>query len=298
MGLSHIGGGPGSTGGSVNSDEFSTEEDSDEVFDEMRNRQRMQSAPTSVFQQTHLMHPSYYQSSLGGGYEGYSSHNSSSSSLLNRRGSAGSTHSIRIQEQQLYSQASLEFPSHIGNGAIDLYGQNALVSNMEKHTIGGQSESDMSIGGGRSSQSRFGQSRQSGVISNAVGTGQPSAITGSRFEDDHSFFSGGFGGIIGEVALGYGQHNGSTTESRHISNSSLSSHTLSMGHPTNIGNTFVSYGGAMSDSNGLGGDIRASMAVKSDLSASATPFYLDSPLHHGHSSERPHDGSRDVAWDR
>ncbi|KAG0246856.1 hypothetical protein BGX31_006920, partial [Mortierella sp. GBA43] len=300
MGLGHIGGGPGSAGGSVNSDEFSTEEDSDEVFDEMRNRQRMQSAPTSLFPQAHLMTQGYYQSSLGGGYEGYSSHNSSSSSLLNRRGSAGSTHSIGIQQQQLYSQASLDFPAHLGNGsAVDLYGQNALVSAMEKHTISGQSENDMGVGGGRSSQSRIGQGRQSAVMSSVVGTGLPSALTGSRFEDERSFFSSGFGGIIGEgVHHGYGQANGSTTESRHASTSSFGSHTLSMGHQGNMGSNMFGGFGGNSEINGLDTS-RAGMAVTSELSATAMPFYMDSALHHkGPSSDRSHDGSRDLTWDR
>ncbi|KAG0357323.1 hypothetical protein BGZ54_000371 [Gamsiella multidivaricata] len=221
MGLGHIGGGPGSAGGSVNSDEISTEDDSDEVFDEMRNRQKVQSTSTPVFQ--HSMHQGYHQSSFGSGYEGYSSHNSSSSSLLNRRGSAGSTHSIGFQhqhqqqQQQFFSQKPLDYSSHLNSSGIDLYGQNALVSAMEKHSISNnQSESDLSVGGGRSSQGRFGQSRQSTGMSSAVGAGLGGAATGSRFEDDRGFFSSGFGGIIGEGAHGYGQMtNGSMTSLGH-----------------------------------------------------------------------------------
>ncbi|KAF8928186.1 hypothetical protein BGZ58_009824 [Dissophora ornata] len=301
MGLGPIGGGPGSAGGSVNSDEISTEEDSDEVFDEMRNRQRMQSTPTSLFQQPPLMQQGYHQSSLGSGaFEGYSSHNSSSSSLLNRRGSAGSTHSIGFQQQQpqFYSQKPLDYSSHLNSSAMDIYGQSALVSAMEKHSLSSQPENDMSVGGGRSSQSRFAShSRQSsGIASSTMGAGLPGVATGSRFEDDRGFFSSGFGGIIGEGAHGYGQiMNGSLAGLVHPNSGGAFAPSAS--HQG--GHVFGSFGGN-GDSNGLGaveGRSGASVAT-SGLSALASPFYMDSSLHHAQSADRVNEASRIVGWDR
>ncbi|KAG0321614.1 hypothetical protein BGZ99_003788, partial [Dissophora globulifera] len=341
MGLGPIGGGPGSAGGSVNSDEVSTEEDSDEVFDEMRNRQRMQSAQSSLFQQPSLMQQGFHQSNLAGGYEGYSSHNSSSSSLLNRRGSAGSTHSIGMQhqhqqhqqhqqqqqgQQQFYLQKSLDYSSQLSHGSIDLYGQNALVSSMEKHSINGgsgQPESDLGISGGRLLQGRFGngaggsssQSRQSsGSISNAVGSGLAGVSAGSRFEDDHGgFFSNGFGGIIGEGAHGYGQVNGSSMAGLgHYPSSVGGAFSQSIGVHQSGGYGFGSFGGSV-DTNGVemsdgrtgrapgsSSSLSSSSGLNSSLSASAAPFYLESSsLHYGQQpTERVNDASRVVGWDR
>ncbi|KAF9992653.1 hypothetical protein BGZ79_002818 [Entomortierella chlamydospora] len=301
MGLGHIGGGPGSAGGSVNSDEVSTEDDSDEVFDEMRNRQRMQSAPAQMFQQSQLLQQSFHTGGFGGGYEGYSSHNSSSSSLLNRRGSGGSTHSIGFQQQQqqqqqIYSQKSLDYSSHLSNGSLDLYGQNALASAMEKACLNSQTESDMNAVGGRSSQGRFGQNRHTIGVANNVNSTLPGTATGSRFEGDHGFFSSGFGGIIGEEAHGYGQGNGLVNGLGHPIGSAFDTHSQALGHQS-FSSTFGNFAGSVdgklfsSESNG-----RTVKSVNSNLSASAAPFYMDPSLHHGQ-LDRANEASRTVGWE-
>ncbi|KAI1303367.1 hypothetical protein EDD11_005418 [Mortierella claussenii] len=283
MGLGPIGGGPGSAGGSVNSDETSTEDDSDDVFDEMRNRQRMQSTPLSLLQHSQTMSQGYHHpSAVGSGLEGYLPHNSSSSSLLNRRGSAGSTHSVGFQQQQqqqqLYSQKPLEFTSHLSNGNFDLYGQNALVSAMEKHSLNSSVENDASAAG-RSSHGRFGKirSRQSS------GTGMTSFAPGSRFDDDRGgFFSSGFGGIIGEGAHGYGQTG--TSASGISSGSMFGTHTQAA--------AFGNFGGS-NDNAGLNSDGKAGGLLSSSNSA----FYMDSALRLGQSTDTNESGHA-LGWDR
>ncbi|KAF9913752.1 hypothetical protein BX616_009645 [Lobosporangium transversale] len=287
MGLGPLGCGPNSTGGSVNSDEFSTEEDSDEVFDEMRNRQKMQSSSSSLFQPSHVIQPGHHQNILGSGYEGYSSHNSSSSSLLNRRGSAGSTHSISLhhhqqQQQQLYGPKALDCSSNLSSANLDLYIQNPLVNAMEKHSINNQSESDMNVNGGRTSQGRIGQAsnRQSS------GIGLPSFLAGSRFEDDRSgFFANGFGGIIGEDAHGYGHVNGS------FSGPAQFLHGNHFGTTTHS-SALESIGGA-GDSNGLINDYRAG-----GHTVSTSHLFLESPLHHGQAIDRTAEVDHIARWDR
>ncbi|KAF9201507.1 hypothetical protein BGZ49_008250 [Haplosporangium sp. Z 27] len=303
MGLGHIGGGPGSAGGSVNSDEVSTEDDSDEVFDEMRNRQRMQSAPAQMFQQPQLLQQNYHAVGFGGGYEGYSSHNSSSSSLLNRRGSGGSTHSIGLQQQQqqqqqqIYSQKSLDYSSHLSNTSLDIYGPNLLISSMEKHSINSQPEGDLNAIGGRST-SRFSQSRNTtGVATNLSGLGLPGNVAGSRFESDHGLFSSGFGGIIGDEAHGYGQANGSINGLSHSTGGGFDTHSQSLGHQSFGSGAFSNFAGSAEGLIfGSDGTNKAGKSVSSNLSASATPFYMNSSMH-GQLVDRANEASRSSGWE-
>ncbi|KAF9107702.1 hypothetical protein BGX29_005219 [Mortierella sp. GBA35] len=291
MGLGHIGGGPGSAGGSVNSDEISTEDDSDEVFDEMKNRHRMHSTPTSFFQQHKSLQQGFHSSGLGSGYEGYSSHNSSSSSLLNRRGSAGSTHGV------FFSQKNGDYTTGLGNGGIDIFGQNSLVSGMEKHSIGGQQEADLSVGGSRLSQGRIGQNRAVGANMGNGGSGMPGLGSEMRFEEDRGFFSSGFGGIIGDGAHGYGQLNGSAQGQGFLPSSTsgaFGTHNAPVG-----GHGFGSFGEA-GDSLGNGQDGRSKLPSTPGLSATAAPFYMDTSSQHfgGQAANRTSEGSRAVGWDR
>ncbi|KAF9981806.1 hypothetical protein BGZ75_006828 [Mortierella antarctica] len=298
MGLGPIGSGPGSAGGSVNSDEISTEEDSDEVFDEMRNRQKGHTVSSS----STLFKPhQQVQITSGSGYEGYSSHNSSSSSLFNRRGSGGSTHSL----QQPY----------FAGGGIDVYGQNGLVSAMEKHSLNGhhghhQDSGDMNVGSGRSFQGRLAQGRQSTGISNQGTSGGLSGLnTGTRFDDDRGFFTSGFGGIIGDGAHGYGRLGSSTSGSSATSTQGLGQqqHALqpyesSFGSGLNGGsshsNGFDGFGGKI-DLNGAGDEIiRSEPFDKAGLSApSSLAFYMNPSLQNA-SASRVSEGSRLAGWER
>ncbi|KAG0248904.1 hypothetical protein BG011_009799 [Mortierella polycephala] len=292
MGLGHIGSGPGSAGGSVNSDEISVEDEGEEFFDNMT---RISNNPTMIFPQ----HKSLQQGYAGGpisGYEGYSSRNSSSSSLLNRRGSAGSTQSVNLQ-QHLFSQKSMDVSSHLSSGGLDSFGPGSLVGAMEKHSIGHHhQENDLRVGGTRSTPGRMTQGRQSVGMSGHGNNSIPGLSAGSRFEESRGFFSNGFGGIIGDGAHGYGQLNGSTQGSGQQSDSSFGVHGQGVAlHQNN--SAFGSFGG-IGESNGHEGDVRSLTAPPSGLSASALPFYLEPSLHHGQSPNRVNDGSRVVGWDR
>ncbi|KAF9958460.1 hypothetical protein BGZ72_000301 [Mortierella alpina] len=298
MGLGPIGSGPGSAGGSVNSDEISTEEDSDEVFDEMRNRQKGHTVggSSALFKP----HPQV-QITSGSGYEGYSSHNSSSSSLFNRRGSGGSTHSL----QQPY----------FSGGGIDVYGQNGLVGAMEKHSLNGhhghhQESGDMNVGGGRSFQGRLAQGRQStGIANQGAGGGLSGLNAGSRFDDDRGFFTSGFGGIIGDGAHGYGRLGSSSTsgssstatqglgQHQHVPQAYESSFGSGLHGGNSHSNGFDGFGGKIDLS---GGDeiIRSESFDKAGLSASSSlAFYMNPPLQHA-SAGRLNEGSRLAGWDR
>ncbi|KAF9142489.1 hypothetical protein BG015_000822 [Linnemannia schmuckeri] len=292
MGLGHIGGGPGSAGGSVNSDEISTEDDSDEVFDEMRNRHRMHSTPTSLFQQHKQLQQGYHSSGLSGGYEGYSSHNSSSSSLLNRRGSAGSTHSTHLQ-QAFFSQKNGDYAAGLGNGAIDIFGQGSLVNSLEKQ------EGDLSVGGSRLSQGRIGQNRAVGGNAGNSSSGLPGLSSELRFEEDRGFFSSGFGGIIGDGAHGYGQLSGSVQGQSFLPSSTNGAFGAHNTNATVGGPSFGSFG-ETGDGLGNGQDARSNLPSTPGLSATAAPFYMDTSSQHfgGQGANRASDGNRAVGWDR
>ncbi|KAF9926376.1 hypothetical protein FBU30_004008 [Linnemannia zychae] len=299
MSLGPIGGGPGSAGGSVNSDEISTEDDSDEVFDEMRNRHRMHSTPASLFQHHKQLQQNYHSAGLGNGYEGYSSHNSSSSSLLNRRGSAGSTHSTHLQ-QAFFSQKSGDYGSGLGNGGIDLFGQGSLLNNMEKHSIGSQQDGDLSMGGSRLSQGRIGQNRAVGGNTGSANSGLPGSATESRYEDDRGFFFSGFGGIIGDGALGYGSLNGSVQGQSFLSSSTNGGFGSNTTNATVGGSSFGSFGDA-NDNLRSSQDGRSKLPSTPGLSATATPFYMDTSSQQfgGQNANRSSDGgNRTIGWDR
>ncbi|KAF8945345.1 hypothetical protein BGZ47_002841 [Haplosporangium gracile] len=291
MGLGHIGGGPGSAGGSVNSDEISTEDDSDEVFDEMRNRHRMHSTPTSLFQQHKQLQQGYHSSGLSGGYEGYSSHNSSSSSLLNRRGSAGSTHSAHLQ-QAFFSQKNGDYAAGLGNGGIDIFGQGSLVNSMEKQ------EGDLSLGGSRLSQGRIGQNRAVGGNA-GNSSGLPGLSSELRFEEDRGFFSSGFGGIIGDGAHGYGQLSGSVQGQSFLPSAANGAFGAHNTNATVGGPSFGSFG-ETGDGLGNGQDARSKLPSTPGLSATAAPFYMDTSSQQfgGQGANRASDGNRAVGWDR
>ncbi|KAF9301185.1 hypothetical protein BGZ74_007025 [Mortierella antarctica] len=238
MFLGPIGGGLGSAGGSVNSDEISTEDDSDEAFDEMKNRHRMHH--TQSLQQQYLSQNSNLQ-----GYEGFSSLLPSPAGL-SRRGSAPSI----AQNQAAFYQKQEHQLAHSSSGS-DLYTQHSLGGSMNKHqdsNLGFLGNTNRAPGSGAGSNRVL-----SGISSN---NGSTSSLgMSSIFENDRDFFSSGLGGIIGGGTISYGNN--------------------SFGTPSPNG--FGSVG--MSHSSGhVSGTVKP---VNSALSATATPFHVDSPTNRG-----------------
>lgn len=186
-------------GDSVHSDEISTEDESDEPFDEMRNRLRSHHT---------LSQPSYRQSLHG--VPNFSAP-PTSSVLYGRRGSVPSMGSM-YSNQQLYSpqQPQQHFqnglhhhhhhqsvtpppsvirPSHSNS---DLYGRKSLVSAMARHSLGPPENNSNSNGSNR-------------------GISLGSALPGLNERD---LFSSGLGGIIGGGTIHTnGTSNGSSHES-------------------------------------------------------------------------------------
>ena len=170
-----LGTGLGSTGGSVNSDDVSTEDEGDEPFDDMRNKYR---SFNSQYQQQYPGTNSGFNS-LGG-----------PPTVSNRRGSVPSMGSM-YSNQQLYhqngsAQQTATPPPNVirlSNSSSDLYARKSLVSAMARHTIGQQ---DNSIGSGRSP------------------IGASLNLSGSAFSNDRDIFSSGLGGIIGGGTISHG----------------------------------------------------------------------------------------------
>jgi len=235
MGLGPIGGGIDSTGGSISSDEVSTEDDSDDPFDEMRAKRmqhtqsllqghllKQQQQHNQFQQQPHqqqLHHPQQYQhyqvqqqpqqtgqhqsTLFGNGYDSYGALGSSidvasSLNMPSRRSSSGS----------LRSGSQIQLPSQ----------QQPLQSYYAKHqqdyyTVGQDAGSV-----GRSSLANgTGQSRHSGFLNQ--GSSSLHSHTGGEDLDHSEFFSSGLGGIIGQGSNGFGGLNGGSLHLPEVSKS-------------------------------------------------------------------------------
>ncbi|KAF9412863.1 hypothetical protein BGZ94_000905 [Podila epigama] len=298
MFLGPIGGGLGSAGGSVNSDEISTEEDSDEAFDEMRNRHRMhhtqslqqqylhqsqQHLPSGQQQQQHQLQQqqSHAQAQQLQGFDSFSSLLPSPAGL-SRRGSAPS---IAQNLPSFFGQKQKhEHQLNHSSSSTDLYTQHSLQGAVGK--TGGQHETSFGFLGHSTnwapgSGSGGGSHRVlSGIASNNGST--TSLGMSSIFENDRDFFSSGLGGIIGGGTISYGNNTNHTNHS--VFGPSTSSHGAN-------GNSFGSVGSHNGSNGNLPGSVKP--VVNSALSASATPFYVDSTA--GHRTNERHSAH---GWDR
>ncbi|KAI1319543.1 hypothetical protein EDD11_003813 [Mortierella claussenii] len=273
MFLGPVGGGLGSAAGSVNSDDISTEDESDEPFDDMRNRYRSH--------QYHHHHHAYQ-----GGNGGFNTQTPPPSSMLaNRRGSVPSMGSL-YSNQQLYhgdsshhSTAPLPNVVRLSNSSSDLYGRKSLVSAMARHSIGQHAD-------GSFSSSRSLNGLAAGGGSSLTGGNGPTSLnlsSGSMFGNgERDLFSSGLGGIIGGGTI---SHSGNSFNTQHPSTSHHSNSNAAQ-------QLFAGSGsGGLSTSNGShGGSI--DNRIGSTLSPSALPFLADAPL--DRSGQHPLVGG----WDR
>ncbi|KAG0262874.1 hypothetical protein BG011_009582 [Mortierella polycephala] len=243
MFLGPIGGGLGSTGGSVNSDEISTEDESDEPFDDMRNRHRS-------------YHTHFQQQPFQGGNAGFSAHGSPSVHG-NRRGSVPSMGSM-YSNQQLYqsgsSQPATPPPNvvRLSNSSSDLYGRKSLVGAMARHSIG-QQQPLGALGG-----------PLPGINGTSDSTRNISSLSsGSTFgNNERDLLSSGLGGIIGGGTISHSGHYNTLAPSNYSSHASSSVHTNGS---ANTSHNESRLSGSMS-------------LMGSSLSASAAPFLAESPL--------------------
>ncbi|KAF9114158.1 hypothetical protein BGX27_011514 [Mortierella sp. AM989] len=208
MFLGPIGGGLGSAGGSVNSDDISTEDESDEPFDEMRNRYRSYPYQHQGFQSTN---------------GNFNSQTPPPSTLANRRGSVPSMGSM-YSNQQLYQSSSPHSNSplpnvvRLSNSSSDLYGRKSLVNAMARHSIGQQPDGS------------FGSNRApgGGLGGGLTGANIPSLSSSSVFGGERDLFSSGLGGIIGGGTISHSNSGGSFN--------TLNTHTNNQLHKTGGGN--------------------------------------------------------------
>ncbi|KAI8602538.1 hypothetical protein EDD21DRAFT_70891 [Dissophora ornata] len=244
MFLGPIGGGLGSTGGSVNSDDISTEDESDDPFDEMRNRYR--SYP--------------YQQGFQGGF---SSQTPPPSVLASRRGSVPSMGSMYSNQQLYQSDASHVTPLpnvvRLSNSTSDLYGRKSLVGAMARHSIGQQPDSG------------FGSTRPLGGLGGGSSAGSSSSLnmpnlsSGSVLGNERDLFSSGLSGIIGGGTI---SHSGSYNTHTHTSSNS-----------NNIGTSTQMLGNnGQVSGNSKDSQSRSSARIGNILSPSALPFLADTPL--------------------
>ncbi|KAF9289890.1 hypothetical protein BGZ68_008374 [Mortierella alpina] len=276
MFLGAIGGGLGSTGGSVNSDDISTEDESDEPFDDLTQRYRS-------------YHTQFQQQPYPGGNTGFAPQVSGSSAMANRRGSVPSMGSM-YSNQQLYhagsSQHSVTPPPNVvrlSNSSSDLYGRKSLVGAMARHSIGQQQQlqqqqPDSSFSSGRSLGGLGGSF--SGMSGDSDGRGSslnmPNLSTGSAFGSERDLFSSGLGGIIGGGTI---SHSGSFNTQTQPNNSSNQANGGGGGYAGNVKD-----GSNANDGRGSG-------FLNSTLSSSALPYMAEAP------QDRPgHHMSGD--WDR
>ncbi|KAG9325007.1 hypothetical protein KVV02_000516 [Mortierella alpina] len=263
MFLGAIGGGLGSTGGSVNSDDISTEDESDEPYDDLTLRYRS-------------YHTQFQQQPYPGGNTGFAPHAPGSSAMANRRGSVPSMGSM-YSNQQLYqsgsSQHSVTPPPNVvrlSNSSSDLYGRKSLVSAMARHSIGQQQQQqhqqhDSTFSSGRSLGGLGGS--LSGMPGDSDGRGSslnmPNLSTGSAFGNERDLFSSGLGGIIGGGTI---SHSGS-----------FNTHTQPNFHnQANGGGGGGGYAGNSKDG-GTANDGRGSGFLNSTLSSSALPYLAEAP---------------------
>ncbi|KAF9184349.1 hypothetical protein BGZ51_003370 [Haplosporangium sp. Z 767] len=243
MFLGPIGGGLGSTGGSVNSDDISTEDESDEPFDDMRNRYRSYHA--------HFQHQPFQ-----GGNAGFSAHGSPSVHG-NRRGSVPSMGSM-YSNQQLYQSGSPQPATpppnvvRLSNSSSDLYGRKSLVSTMVRHSIG-QQQPLGTLGG-----------PLPGISGSNESTRNISSLSsGSTFgNNERDLLSSGLGGIIGGGTISHSGHYNTHAPSNYSSHVNSSVHTN--------GNASIGH-----NESRLSGSVSL---MDSSLPASTAPFLAESPL--------------------
>lgn len=196
MFLGPIDEGLGSAGGSVNSDDISTEDESDDPLDDMRSR--------------YLSYQYQHQGVQGG----YGPQTPSHSVLASRRGSAPSMGSA-YSNQQLYpsgsphSTAPLPNVLRLSNSSNDLHDRKSLTNPMSRLSMGPSLDSGFdtrrsfaSLGGG-----------YSGAM--GVSAGPPLNIanltSASDFGNERDLFSSGLGGIIGGGTISHSTNLGAHT---------------------------------------------------------------------------------------
>ncbi|KAF9930625.1 hypothetical protein FBU30_000251 [Linnemannia zychae] len=325
MFLGPIGGGLGSTGGSVNSDDISTEDESDEPFDDMRN----------MYPRSYHNAPQYQsqQQVVGGGVFGSSQ--TMSSVLANRRGSVpsmGSMYSHQLpyrpsspQHLPQYNQQAATPPPpnviRLSNSSSDLYGRKSLISAMSRHTLNDPISNNATAGAGTNSNNADFNSPNRG--SPAVsGSGSVDPLTMSGFSNGSVFgsgnsnnnerdlFSSGLGGIIGGGTISHSQSSQPSFNQHTQLNTSSSGSSSAGNYPSNNAYDFMHGGPLGSGSNrfgGLGSDlgvglggghiVGSSALMGSTLSGSALPFLADSALDRSGSSHQQQ--QRMVGgWDR
>lgn len=312
MFLGPIGGGLGSTGGSVNSDDISTEDESDDPFDDMRNRYHRSYHPSPQYPS--LQHQQ--QQSIHGGI-GFGSQ-AMSSVLANRRGSVPSMGSM-YSNQLLYRPSSPQHhhqhyhlhhqqqagtpppppPPHnvvrLSNSSSDLYGRKSLVSAMARHTLNDHtatagSTNTSNNNSGFNSPSRGTPISGSGAAGSLAGfsPGFGTNGNGNGNGSERDLFSSGLGGIIGGGTIShshpspYNHH----THTNHGGQSNGSSGGYQQGSNAydfvndGISSGAGAFGGELVGGSGEGGSgghvVRSSALMGSTLSASALPFFADS----------------------
>ncbi|KAF9906803.1 hypothetical protein EC991_000246 [Linnemannia zychae] len=329
MFLGPIGGGLGSTGGSVNSDDISTEDESDEPFDDMRNRYSR-----SSYNQPH--HTQYQPSSSqhgapGSGISGYGS-GAMGSLLAGRRGSVpsmGSMYSNQLlyrpsspqhhHQQQYHQQAVTPPPRNVvraSNSSSDLYGRKSLVSAMARHTLNDSAPinnaSAHGNGSGFNSPSRGTPVSGAGAAGSLEMSGfnPGSAFSNGTGNGERDLFSSGLGGIIGGGTISHSHSSFNPYTHTNLANQINGSNENGGGNYQQgstygfinggLGGLGDGLGGVSSAGDGASGQVVGSSALMgSTLSASALPFLADSALdrsghHHHHQQPQRMVGG----WDR
>ncbi|KAF8941321.1 hypothetical protein BGZ47_007410 [Haplosporangium gracile] len=283
MFLGPVGGGLGSTGGSVNSDDISTEDESDEPFDEMRNRYRRSYHHAPQYQSSQQKQQQQQQGIYGG--NGSGSQASMSSVLANRRGSVpsmGSMYSNQLlyrpsspqhhhhQHYQLHHQQAVTSPPpphnviRLSNSSSDLYGRKSLVSAMARHTLNDTTTSGSNTGNnsGFNSPSRGTPVSGSGAAGSLAMSGfSPGSAFGTNSigngngSNERDLFSSGLGGIIGGGTISHSH--GHSSPFNHHTHTNLASqiHGSSGGYQQNSNAYDFINGGVGSGVGTLGGEL-------------------------------------------
>ncbi|KAF9133027.1 hypothetical protein BGW39_010817 [Mortierella sp. 14UC] len=335
MFLGPIGGGLGSTGGSVNSDDISTEDESDEPFDNMRNRY-----PRSSYQSHHTQYQPPQHGAPGSGVSGYGS-GAMESALAGRRGSVpsmGSMYSNQLlyrpsspqhhHQHQQYHQQAVTPPPHnvvrLSNSSSDLCGRKSLVSAMARHTLSDNAPTNNASTNGNGSD--FNSPSRGTPVSGTGAAGSlamsgfspGSAFSNSTGNGERDLFSSGLGGIIGGGTISHNHssfnHHTHTSLASQLNGSNgngggggggnyqqSSTYDFINGGLGGLGDGLGGVvGGVSSAGGGASGHVVGSSALMgSTLSASALPFLADSALDrsgHHHHHQQP---QRMVGgWDR
>ncbi|KAF9901485.1 hypothetical protein BX616_002237, partial [Lobosporangium transversale] len=247
MFLGPIGGGLGSANGSVNSDDISTEDDSDEPFDDIRYKHRSHN---------------FYSHGMHGGNTGFGQQTPPPSVLANRRGSVPSMGSM-YSNQQIYHSESLHHSTmplpnvvRLSNSSSDLYGRKSVVNTMSRPSMGQQGDGNI-----------VGSNRMAGFGNGSSTLNMSGLSSGSVFGNtERDLFSSGLGGIIGGGTISQ-SGNSFNTHHTHTSSSLNNNIDASQQSPVN-GHT----------SSGVSYDGHAEGRISSTLSPSALPFIADVPL--------------------